>query len=232
MILCFETATDICSVALCGAGGVTALKESTELRSHASQLTVLASEILKENGFKAADLDAVAVSCGPGSYTGLRIGVSAAKGIAYSCNIPLIAVNTLFAMYMGMRERFNANENINDFLFCPTLDARRMEVYNAVYDARSNQVRAVVAEIIDSSSFKDLPSGKKIILFGSGAAKCRQVLDAENIIIVDDFKMSSAHMAQPVTDAWNRKQFEDLAYFEPFYLKDFITTSQVKNILG
>ena len=233
MIICLETATSICSVALCNSDGVVSLKETNELKSHASMLTVYIEQILKENGLRAHDLGAIAVSKGPGSYTGLRIGVSTAKGIAYGASIPLIGIETTYSMFWGISALWNKNQPDNkDTLFCPMLDARRMEVYNAIYDHNGNTIKEISADIIEEDSFSDISESKKIIFFGDGAAKCKEVIKRRNAHFADDFVISAAHMYIPAIKAFKEQQFEDVAYFEPFYLKDFITTKPKKNILG
>jgi tRNA threonylcarbamoyladenosine biosynthesis protein TsaB len=232
MILCLETATNLCSVALCDDNGISALKESSEGRSHASLLTVFISDLLKEAGIKASDLEAVAVSKGPGSYTGLRIGVSAAKGIAYAASIPLIGVATTLSMFQGFKSiadiKYGAEASD---LFAPALDARRMEIYYCVLDASGREVKKISAEIIDKDTFSRFPSSSRIFLFGDGASKCREILDEKNIIIYNDFRISASFMQKPAYEALAEKRFEDVAYFEPFYLKDFLTSKPVKNIL-
>lgn len=232
MILCLETATTLCSVALCDKNRVVALRESDENRSHASLLTVLIEDILKEAGIKPADLDAVAVSKGPGSYTGLRIGVSTAKGIAYAAKIKLIGIDTTLSMFFGYRSHIKDKYVIHPSdLFCPLLDARRMEVYYAVYNPDGETVKSTRAEIIDKDSFTDLPASSRIFFFGDGAGKCKEIIGRENIIFDNDFRLSAAFMQYPAYQALKHKRFEDIAYFEPFYLKDFLTTLPVKNIL-
>ena len=232
MIICIETATNLCSVALCDSSGVLSLKESNDQRSHASMLTVFIGDILKENGIESSALEAVAVSKGPGSYTGLRIGVSVAKGIAFAASIPLIGIETTFSMFMGMRDRIlSANDPDPHLIFCPLLDARRMEVYYALYESNGEKIKDISAEIITENSFSELPESKKLVLFGNGAAKCKNIIARENVLFVDDFEMSASYMHSPAFKALKSNQFEDVAYFEPFYLKDFITTTQRKNIL-
>jgi tRNA threonylcarbamoyladenosine biosynthesis protein TsaB len=233
MVICLETATNLCSVALCDSAGVISLRETNEQKTHASQLTVFIQELLKENNLRAADLEAVAVSKGPGSYTGLRIGVSVAKGIAYAASIPLIGVDTLTSMFRGMRKNIiSASSGYEDAIFCPLLDARRMEVYYALYDFSGNLIKPVSAEIITEETFSDIPEKRKIILFGDGAEKCRGIIKRGNTQIVSDFSVSASYMQEPVYEAIRNKHFEDVAYFEPFYLKDFITTLSKKNIPG
>jgi tRNA threonylcarbamoyladenosine biosynthesis protein TsaB len=229
MIICLETATTLCSVALCDASGLISLRED-DSRSHASLVTVFIDELLREQGMKVSDLDAVAVSKGPGSYTGLRIGVSVAKGLAFGAGIPLIGVETTLSMCNGMFLKGYGEEK--DALFCPMLDARRMEVYYAIYDNSGKKIKDISAEIITENSFKSFPETKKIIFFGDGAMKCREVINRENAVFAEDFTISAAHMYSLVIKAFNEKIFEDIAYFEPFYLKDFITTVSRKNIFG
>jgi len=232
MVLCLETATGICSVALCGSDGVKYLRESDDSRSHAALLTVFIEEIMKEAGAELQDIDAVAVSKGPGSYTGLRIGVSVAKGIAYGASKPLIAIDTTLSMFHMALKSKELPDGWEDALFCPMIDARRQEVYNAVYDSRGTTVNAVSAEIIGAETFNDFPVTKKMILFGDGAAKCKSLIKRGNLFFPDDFKISAAGMYMPVMQALNNKRYENVAYFEPFYLKDFIATKPGKTIPG
>jgi tRNA threonylcarbamoyladenosine biosynthesis protein TsaB len=166
MVICLETATNLCSVALCNSDGVISLRESNESKSHASMLTVFIDEIFKETGIMAHDLEAIAVSKGPGSYTGLRIGVSVAKGIAYAVSIPLIGIETTISMFRGICGNLNHCYGAdNNTLFCPMLDARRMEIYYAIYDATGKPVKEISAEIITEDSFCNFPESQKIIFF-------------------------------------------------------------------
>jgi len=233
MIICIETATNLCSVALCDSSGVLSLKESNEQKSHASMLTLFIGDILKETGVNASDLEAVAVSKGPGSYTGLRIGVSVAKGIAFAASIPLIGIETTLSMFTGMSEKMKEEGRLDpDILFCPMLDARRMEVYYALYDSLGNRTKDISAEIITENSFTSVYKSNKIIFFGDGASKCKDILKRPDFQFVDYFAMSASYMHKPALRALRSNHFEDVAYFEPFYLKDFITTTQRKNIFG
>ena len=233
MVICIETATNLCSVALCNSSGVISLRESNDFKSHASTLTVFIEEALKEKDIMARELEAVVVGKGPGSYTGLRIGVSVAKGIAYGASIPLIGIETTLSMFWGMAGKAEAiTGDEENTLFCPMIDARRMEVYNAIYDSHGKKEKEISADIIDENSFADIPESKKIIFFGDGASKCKEVLKRNNIYFADDFRISASHMQKPVYQAIENQKFEDVAYFEPFYLKDFITTIPRKNILG
>jgi len=233
MIICLETSTTVCSVALCDKNGPVALKESSEDKSHASRLTVFIEELLSDAGIMASDLEAVAVSKGPGSYTGLRIGVSTAKGIAYAAPIPLISVGTTLSMFYGItsdiRNKYGLDENS---LLVPMLDARRMEVYYSILTTGGILVRETTAEIIDELSFSDIPENTRMLIFGDGASKCKQILKRDNIVYAEEFRISAAYMYKPAFKSLEERQFEDVAYFEPFYLKDFITSRPKKNILG
>ncbi len=223
MILCIETATGVCSAALCNENKVVLLREAEEGKSHASQLTVLINELLAETSLKATSLEAVAVSKGPGSYTGLRIGVSVAKGIAYAADIPLIGINTLNAMYHGFTTTYSLPVN-NGTLLCPMLDARRMEVYNALFSSDGKVIRATKAEIIDENSFSNELASGKVIFFGNGADKCADSIRHENAVFFKDFNLSASYLHSPSQNALKEMMFEDIAYFEPYYLKEFIAT--------
>lgn len=233
MIICLETSTPLCSVALCDKSGVIETRESKEGKSHAAKLTVFIEELLLNAGLSVKDLEAVVVSKGPGSYTGLRIGVSVAKGMAYAASIPLIGIETPLSMFYGITEsikkRYGADKTT---LYCPMLDARRMEVYYALFDARGNIVREISAETIDKNSFTQISDQVKILFFGDGCAKYRDIIQRKNIDFVDEFRISAASMQKPAYKAIGEHNFEDVAYFEPYYLKDFITSRPVKNILG
>ena len=233
MILCLETATMICSVALCDRDGVVALKESGEGRSHATQLTVFAGEVIAEAGIKAADLEAVAVSKGPGSYTGLRIGVSTAKGLAYAASIPLISVGTTLSMYLGFASLFRDRYGFSRTdLFCPAIDARRMEIYYSVFNSSGKSVRGIRAEVVDMNFLSGFSNNERIFIFGDGASKCKDVVKRGNVIVEESFSLSASYMRTAAYEALDGKHFEDIAYFEPFYLKDFLTSRPVKNVLG
>ena len=169
-----------------------------------------------------SQLDAVAVSKGPGSYTGLRIGVSTAKGICYAADLPLMAIDTLEAMAYGMKVKLGSQISNNDLLI-PMIDARRMEVYAAVFDANLHKINDTAALVIDENSFEDLQKEHRLWLFGDGAPKLKKVFENQpNISIIDGFKPSAAYMLPLVDKALKEKDFVDVAYFEPFYLKDFV----------
>ncbi len=233
LILNIETATRVCSVALAKDGEVIEVKESTEEKSHAALLAVFIDQLLKDRQLSADQLDAVAVSKGPGSYTGLRIGVSTAKGLCYGANIPLVAVNTLHVMAKGALELnlwkdLSENENM---ILCPMIDARRMEVYTALFDTQLNLLHPIEAKIIDTDSFHEFLQNNRIVFFGSGATKCRETIVHENAAFFDQPEPSASYMAELTEAAFREKKFEDVAYFEPYYLKDFIATVSKKNIL-
>lgn len=222
LILCLETATEVCSVSLVRDGLIIASRESTETNIHSVLLTSFIEELMgnEEIGFTA--LDAIAVSSGPGSYTGLRIGVAAAKGLCYAIDKPLIAIPTLRSMAYGMIRAIQVKP-MGNLLLCPMIDARRMEVYCGIFDEKAREIREVRAEIINEDSFhKELTSGH-VVFGGDGAEKCSQVLNHQfNAIFLPGFKASANHMAIPAEERYSLKLFEDLAYFEPFYLKDFV----------
>ena len=219
LILQIETATTSCSVALSRDGNTIAVKELNERNAHASSVTLFIEDVMKAGNYSMKDLDAVSVSMGPGSYTGLRIGVSTAKGLCYALDIPLISVNTLTSMASKMQEQYQTR----DVLFCPMIDARRMEVYTAVFDKAVNALQPVEAKIIDSDSFAELLDQNIVVFFGDGAPKCKDVLGANpNAVFVDDFINSAADMSKLAFEKFGQQQFEDVAYFEPYYLKDFI----------
>lgn len=221
LILHIETSTATCSVALSENGNLLASLDKTERNIHASSLTLFIQDVLKQANRNIKELAAVSISMGPGSYTGLRIGVSTAKGLCYGLDIPLIAVNTLEAMANGFKNRcFSVNKQT---LFCPMIDARRMEVYSAVFDDELNMVKGVEAVIIDEQSFKDLLDTHIIYFFGDGAAKCEEVLGTHlNARVLDIYVNNAADMISIAQEKFDNKNFVDVAYFEPFYLKDYI----------
>lgn len=213
-ILNIETSTKNCSVSIALNGKTIALKEvAEESFSHSEKLHVFIDNLLKENQITYKDLNAVALSGGPGSYTGLRIGTSTAKGLCFALDIPLIAVDTLLVLAKQVNE---------DSLIIPMIDARRMEVYTAIFDATHNPATPVQALVIDENSFAEI--SEKAVLIGDGAAKCKEVLNRENFIFLDEIRYPSAReMSEISFDKFQKKEFEDIAYFEPFYLKEFYT---------
>jgi tRNA threonylcarbamoyladenosine biosynthesis protein TsaB len=227
LILSIETATTMCSVALGRDGRLLAFKELNAGYTHAENLTVFMEEVMKTAGMEFSQLDAVAVSKGPGSYTGLRIGVSAAKGLCYALDKPLISIGTLRAMVPLLLSTHPELRSADSRLFCPMLDARRMEVYCAVYDASGKEVMPVTAKIIDESSFSGLLNEHRVVFFGDGAAKCKEALSHhDNAIFKENIFPSAKAMAALAEEKFQKKEFEDVAYFEPFYLKGFVGTKK------
>ncbi|WP_184542902.1 tRNA (adenosine(37)-N6)-threonylcarbamoyltransferase complex dimerization subunit type 1 TsaB [Mucilaginibacter sp. FT3.2] len=222
LILQIETATTSCSVALAADGKVLAFKQVNERNKHAEVITLFTEELITSGNFTYHDLDAIAVSCGPGSYTGLRIGISTAKGLCFALDKPLIAIETLESMAYGVIN--DAAITIgHDTLLCPMIDARRMEVYCAIFNTAGEQLRATSADIIDENSFNDLLKDKQILFFGDGADKCEAVLGSNtNAKFLHKFENSATHLTQKAAEKFAAKDFEDVAYFEPYYLKDFI----------
>ena len=232
LILCIETGTDICSVGIARDGELTSLRESDQGRDHAKHLGLFVDELLRETGIAPDELDAVAVGMGPGSYTGLRIGVSFAKGLCYGQNIPLIAVGSLDALAEVAIEDYEAGildvDNWDDALLCPMVDARRMEVYTRLYSAQGEPLSEVSAEIIDENSFAEQRAERQLIIFGNGAAKCREVMADATYVNITPSARGLARLAQQRLD---NGQTEDIAYFEPFYLKDFVVKPSKKRLL-
>ncbi|SHF42494.1 tRNA threonylcarbamoyladenosine biosynthesis protein TsaB [Mariniphaga anaerophila] len=234
-ILNIETATEVCSVNLARDGKVLFEKESREGLNHSQLLTVFIEEIFKSEGFEKDQLDAVAVSKGPGSYTGLRIGVSVAKGLCYSLGKPLIAIGTLDAL--GRYAAQNKEEFLPDFvngkdaLFCPMIDARRMEVYTALFNANGEKIEPVAAKIIDENSFRENLDQHPVLFFGNGAEKCKTALTHANALFLGPQKASARFMVNLAEEKYNKNDFEDVAYFEPFYLKNFIATIPKNKII-
>jgi tRNA threonylcarbamoyladenosine biosynthesis protein TsaB len=225
IILSIETATPVCSVALHIQGNLVASYELHTERSHSDQLTSLIEQICKQSGISLPQISAVAISKGPGSYTGLRIGVATAKGLCFSLNKPLIAINTLEAMVWQINTFFDKNT-----LFCPMIDARRMEVYCLVADSKGGILETTQAKIIDNQSFENILSQNKVVFFGNGATKCKTAIQHENAIFIEDLYPIARTVGLLASKQYTQKAFEDLIYFEPFYLKDFVG-KKVTNLL-
>ena len=226
MILCLETATPVCSVAINDGSKTLALRECKGQNAHSEKITIFIKEVLDEGGIGYSQLDAVAVSKGPGSYTGLRIGVSTAKGVCYAAGLPLMAVDTLHAMAYGMCEKLGTELQPGDLLV-PMIDARRMEAYCAVFDASLNRIKDTNAVVFDDSShlspLTSHLSPTQVWLFGDGAPKLKELFkDNPKIQVVEGFAPSAAFMASLSAQALEANDFVDVAYFEPFYLKDFV----------
>ena len=230
MILSIETATRICSVALFSDNKIIGCLESEDENAHSRILHILIDRLFKESGTSMSQLDAVAVSKGPGSYTGLRIGVSTAKGLCYGRDIPVIAVNSLEALAYGMRAVSFEKGTDSNTLFIPMIDARRIEVFTAIYNSNLETIRETSAEIITTDSLTDY-STYHLVLGGDGADTCHEILNRDNITILPHFNASAANLLIPAQRAMESRQFENTAYFEPFYLKDFIAgKSHVKGL--
>ena len=232
LILCIETGTDICSVGIARDGELLALRESDQGRDHAKLVAVYVDELLRETGLKPDDLDAIAVGKGPGSYTGLRIGVSFAKGLCYGLNIPLVAVGSLEALAAVAIEDYEAGiVSVVDWenaLLCPMVDARRMEVYAQIFDSQCREQSEVTAEVITEESFAQWREGRQLVIFGNGAAKCCETLPDATYIDVVPSARGLARLAHQRLEAG---AVEDIAYFEPFYLKDFVVIPSKKKLL-
>ena len=220
-ILNIETATKNCSVSIAHNGETIALKELNDGDySHAEKLHEFINEVISVANIQISEIKAVAVSKGPGSYTGLRIGVSAAKGICFALDIPLISVHTLKAMA--------ASISIEKGVKIPLLDARRMEVYAAVLDSDNNFIKDVFAEIITENSFEDYLNESPVYFFGDGAEKCKEVIKHTNIHFIDHIFPSAKDMGALSYEKYKKNDIEDVAYFEPFYLKDFVVIPSKK----
>ncbi|MDH5366598.1 MAG: tRNA (adenosine(37)-N6)-threonylcarbamoyltransferase complex dimerization subunit type 1 TsaB [Cyclobacteriaceae bacterium] len=222
LILSIETSTTVCSVALHSNGNLVGLKELHLDKSHSEYLIPIIKDLLAYCGKHQNDLEAIAISKGPGSYTGLRIGASTAKGLCYALNIPLIAISTLRGMAKQIRIPINENT-----LLCPMLDARRMEVYASLYNYEYQNVLSVQPVIIDESSFNDYFNDHKLIFFGNGSEKCKGVLN-KKAVFIDKIFPSATTIGELAIEKYLGQYFEDIAYFEPFYLKEFQTTTPRK----
>lgn len=225
-ILQIETATSVCSAALSVNGETIALKELAAQNIHAGSLTLFIEEAMQTAGISYNALDAIAVSKGPGSYTGLRIGVSTAKGICFAMEKPLIGIGTLQMMAKGF---LNSKKNYTG-LVCPMIDARRMEVFTALYDTQLTEILPVTAKIIDEQSYAEELTHQQITFIGDGAMKCNTSILSANAAFSDLNFNSSHHMSELAYKAFNAQDFEDVAYFEPYYLKDFVITQAKKKI--
>ncbi|TXE18015.1 tRNA (adenosine(37)-N6)-threonylcarbamoyltransferase complex dimerization subunit type 1 TsaB [Psychroserpens burtonensis] len=221
IILSIETSTKNCSVSLSKQGETLVLKEDYNINySHAELLHVFIDDVLKTANIKKTEIDAIAVSKGPGSYTGLRIGVSAAKGLCYALDKPLISVSTLHAL----ARQLDTQEGV----IVPMLDARRMEVYSAIYDYEFNLIRKIEAQILDELSFKEELNNGKVFFIGNGTEKTKALLSHDNAVYIDNKLPSSNEMSALAYNKYIIGDTEDVAYFEPFYLKDFIALKPKK----
>lgn len=221
MILCIETSTAVLSVALARDGAVVCERVCTEPRSQAALTAPLVKEVLSDAGITAGACDAVCVSAGPGSYTGLRVGVSTAKGLAFGAGIPLLSMGTLDILVEGVEE--------TPAFIVPMIDARRMEVYTAVYSADGTRLTEVEARVIGPDAFAEYLEQGEVLFVGDGALKCQEVITHPNARFREAFPLAR-HMARRAQEDFDAGKFQDVAYFEPFYLKDFIATVSKKNL--
>lgn len=225
-IVHIETATDVCSVALSENGAILTSEECYDGPNHNVVLAPYVDEMVSFADSHAIPIDAVAVSCGPGSYTGLRIGVSTAKGLCYGRGLKLISVPTLQLLCVPLL--LHREDIPEEALLCPMLDARRMEVYSALYTRSLSTVKDVSAEIIDDQSYRDYLEKQPVVFFGNGAEKCKEVIKHPNALFIDGVKPLAKNMLPLAERAFMQSQWQDVAYFEPFYLKEFVTTQARK----
>ncbi|MEI8046666.1 MAG: tRNA (adenosine(37)-N6)-threonylcarbamoyltransferase complex dimerization subunit type 1 TsaB [Bacteroidota bacterium] len=223
LILGIETATSICSIALVKNGKLLAIRESEGAKEHSASLTGYIDDVFTEAGYTFEQLDAIAVSIGPGSYTGLRIGVSSAKGLCYALDKPLIVIDTLKSLaWQALQKCRHENKNTDQVLFCPMLDARRMEVFTALFDQDLQVIEPVNALVVTEEAF-DSFTGKEIICFGDGASKCKSLFETKsNYTYFENISLSGEALCMLAEIEFENNNFADLAYCEPFYLKDFI----------
>ena len=224
-ILHIETSTNVCSVAVSQDGAVIFNETDRDGPNHSVKLGVFVDEAMSFTDNHAIPFDAVAVSCGPGSYTGLRIGVSMAKGICYARNLNLLAVPTLELLAVPVLLREQVEE---DALICPMLDARRMEVYAGIFDRALHEVRPVSADVVDENTYKEYLDQHPVYFFGNGAAKCMDAIHHPNARLIEGIEPLAKYMMPLAERRMMREQFEDVAYFVPFYLKDFVAKTPKK----
>ncbi|MBT1706048.1 tRNA (adenosine(37)-N6)-threonylcarbamoyltransferase complex dimerization subunit type 1 TsaB [Chryseosolibacter indicus] len=217
LILSIETSSDNCSVALRQENSLLASELVNQPHAHAAQLAPLIQTVLKKAGIKAASLNAVAVSSGPGSYTGLRIGTSTAKGICVSLNIPLIAVPTLQIIAREAFDKFKP-----DGILCPMIDARRMEVYCQTFNSHLQPTSQVTAKVIDENAFAELLAANKVFFFGNGSEKCKEVIKNTNAFFLPDVLPNAITLGYMALEKYQAGEFEDVVNFAPFYLKEFV----------
>ena len=227
-IILIETSTALCSVALAENGKITAYRESSAPKAHASLTAVFIQEMLEERGLTLAECDAICVSKGPGSYTGLRVGVSTAKGLCFGAKKPLLAVGTLDTLVAQFLYNPKQSEGSQYKYIIPMIDARRMEVYAAVFEGMK-QITETAPAIIDENSFTEYLEQGPCLFIGDGAGKCADVIKHPNAQFCQCHP-NAASMLAPALEAYNEKRFEDVAYFEPFYLKEFVATVSKKKL--
>lgn len=226
-IILIETSTALCSTALVQDGKIISSRESSEPRAQASLTAPFVKEMLDETGLKVSDCDAVCVSMGPGSYTGLRVGVSTAKGLCFGAGIPLLAIDTLQVLAAQAADENLLPEGCSTII--PMVDARRMEVYSAVFGPDLKRRTDIQAVIVDAGSFAAELSAGPCLFIGDGADKCRSVLEGPNAFFAQCCPKATS-MLRPALQAFEEKRFKSTAYFEPFYLKDFVATVSRKKL--
>ena len=219
LILSVETSTTVCSVAIVRDGEAILAEKLFIEKSHSSMLTLVIEALCKRGGYELGDFDAFAVSKGPGSYTGLRIGVSTIKGLCFALDKPLIAINTLKAMAYEVSQF-----NMENHCLCPMIDARRMEVYTALFDPQLNELEPISAKILDESSFRETLSTSSVLFFGNGSDKFMEIMKEQNAKFISGVSPSASAVGELAFLSFQKGEFEDVAYFEPYYLKDFIAT--------
>lgn len=235
LILNLETASPVCSVSLSREGRVLGIRESTEDKSHATRLTLFIRELLTGNHLVSGDLDAISLSMGPGSYTGLRIGASVAKGLAYGSGKPLIGIPTLKALANGFSLSHPEDIAVSVTykpLLCPMLDARRMEVYCALYDTSLNEVTPVEALILEAGSFSSVLETRAVCFFGTGSSKAAEIIRHPNARFFPGIELSAEFQSGLAESLFNQGEFLDTAYFEPHYLKEFIASIPKNKVLA
>ncbi len=228
LLLALETSSTVCSVALFREAQLLGASELRIEKSHSSHITVMISQLLENCGFKLDELSAVAVSGGPGSYTGLRIGSSTAKGLCFSLDIPLIEVSTLYSL---AAQAISSFPNPEKYLFCPMLDARRMEVYTCLLTSQLQEVLPIAAVVLQEDTFKEQLADKQLVFFGSGADKFKTIVaPSEQAVFMQNVLPSTKQMGELALKKFEEKAFEDVAYYEPFYLKDVYITGSTSKI--
>ena len=225
-ILYIETATDVCSVALSKGTEIIGMKEEAGGNNHAKHLLPFVDEVLKQAEASMTDINGVAVSIGPGSYTGLRIGVSTAKGIAYTASIPVMAISTLESIAQGAKTLWSGTST-ETVQIVPMIDARRMEVFTTRYDFNMQSLEKISSKIVDKNTFAELLSKEKVLFCGNGMPKCKEILSAFPNAKFMDAPISAKNMLPAALRKWQKQEFEDVAYFEPFYLKEYVAAKPV-----
>jgi len=216
IILTLDTSTKNCSVALFNGNKIIAFKEqNSDNYTHAEQLTLFIEEVIKSANLTLKEIEVIAISKGPGSYTGLRIGTSTAKGLCYALDIPLISISTLKAMAFTM-----AKNHVTD-IYCPMIDARRMEVFSGIYNVENNEIREIQADVVDEQTYANFLNNE-VLFFGDGALKCKESINHKNAKFLEGVYPSAKDLGELAHAKFMNNDFEDVAYFEPFYLKDFV----------